>query len=153
MRLTQDQLSSYVTRAVEVDREIAELTAELKDLKRVLILEATRHEKDLVRIPDGGKSIAFSGDDGCVARIIFPKRTLKDSVNGEGRTIERIRDLAGQHFSRLFLQAPKYVPVGNFRDEAQSLLGKDAWKLVKACTVNSSARVSFETKSAEDTVQ
>ena len=145
-----NKLKTIVEEAVTLDRRIAEDTERLKELKRQLVLEATSRSEEQQIIPDGGKSIAFADDDGCVVRVTFPKPMLKAAINGEGRTIEKIRGAAGSVFNRLFLQAPKYRLADNFREEAVSLLGKEARQLIKLCTTNSPARVSFETKQGQD---
>lgn len=75
-----------------------------------------------------------------------PGDALKPSIDGEGKAIEKIREVCGVHFSRLFLQAPKWKLVANFRDEAQSLLGKSAGKLLKLVSKATPTSVSFETK-------
>jgi len=139
---------ALVTKAVNLDREIAEKTEILKDLKQQLVKEATtRPDEYLITFPDGGKSIAFAGNDGCIARITFPKPTLNDTVSGEGKKIEKIRAYAGPHFHRLFSQAPKYKLTKDFRKVTRELLySKSARALIKLCTSKSAARVAFETK-------
>lgn len=149
--MNASKLKQVVDQAVELDREIAERTDQLKELKQLLVLEATGRPQLQITIPDGGKSIAFTGNDGCIARVTFPKPTLKATIDGEGKTIDKIREAAGTAFSRLFLQAPKYRLVEDFRSAATDLLDSRAARvLLKRCTVNSSARVSFETKGADD---
>ena len=60
--------------------------------------------------------------------------------------IEKIKQLAGAVFSRLFIPTISFKPVEKFRDEAKALLAKaEANKLIKLCQTESAPRVSFET--------
>lgn len=144
------KLTNVVTEAVLLDRQIEEKTQALKALRKLLITEAKRNEKKLVQIVDGGMSRAFLGHDGCIARITFPKPTLKDAIDGEAKIMEKIRDKAGKSFNQLFSQAPKYRLVANFRAQAKEALGASAKSLITLCTTASSVRVSYETKTADD---
>ncbi len=58
--------------------------------------------------------------------------------------MEKIRQLAGTVFSRLFIPTISLKPVENFREEAMALLAKtEANKLIKLCQTESAPRVSF----------
>ncbi len=64
----------------------------------------------------------------------------------ESKAIEKIKQLAGAVFSRLFVPTISFKPVENFREEAKTLLAKsEATKLIKLCQTESAPRVSFET--------
>ena len=77
---------------------------------------------------------------------IFPAPPLKSKIDGEGKPIEKVKQLAGAVFSRLFTPTISFKPVENFRDEARALLAKaEANKLIKLCQTESAPRVSFET--------
>jgi hypothetical protein len=152
--MTKEMLRALVFEAVSLDRKIAAEAEVLKQMKKRLIAEAQSRPEELIRIADGGKSLAFESHDGCVARVTFPKPTLKANIDGEGLLIEKLRTLACPHFAALFSQAPSYVPTPGFRESAEKMLGKeDAAALIKLCTSKSTPRVSFETKPAEDLKQ
>lgn len=144
--MNNSKLEQLVTEAVVLDRLIAERSARLKEIKVELIAEAKNRPDACTETEGGGKAWSAFDIDGNIARVNFPAPTLKSGIDGEGKTIERIRNAAGRFFASLFDQAPKYVPVENFRAEAEKLLGKDAKKLIKLCSTDSSPRVSFETK-------
>jgi hypothetical protein len=147
--MNDGKLMVLVAQAVSLDREIAEQQEELKRLKAQLVAEAEGREDEQMPTEGGGWSVTFDGMDGCVARITKPGDALKAAIDGEGACIERVRELAGSHFSRLFLQAPKWKLVANFREEAAALLGKAAGKLIRAVTKASETKVAFETKEVQ----
>lgn len=146
--MTTAKLQNLVTEAVSLDREIAEKTERLKSLKADLITEAGTRDDEHTPTAGGGRSWLAEGADGCIARVTFPAPKLKATIAGEGTAIDKVRKLAGNAFARLFNQVPSYKPVANFRDEAETLLGKDARKLIRACESSSSPTVNFETKEA-----
>jgi len=144
------KLKMLVTEAVVLDRLIAERNVRLKEIKCLLIAEAIYRQEECTETDGGGQAWTAEDEDGNIARVNFPAQTLKASIDGEGKTIEKVREAAGNFFNRLFHQAPKYVPVVDFRTEAGLWLGKDAKKLIKLCSTDSSPRVSFETKENND---
>lgn len=144
--MKEQKLKVLVTEACTLDREIAGMTEKLKGLKSELVTEAQSREEDQVKTDGGGWSVTFEGTDGNVCRVTTPGDALKPSIDGEGKAIEKIRSACGVHFSRLFLQAPKWKLAANFREEAQSLLGKSAGKLIKLVSKATTPSVSFETK-------
>lgn len=147
--MTSEKLKALVTRAVVLDRSIAQDQEELKVLKEQLAIEAASRAEQATATDGGGTSLSFEGADGCVARITTAGATLKASVKAEGRDIEKVKAAADRHFSRLFETVLAYKPIAAFRDEAVSLLGaKDAAKLIKLCTNPGKTTVSFETKEA-----
>ncbi len=140
------KLQNLVTEAVSLDREISEQTDRLKELKAKLVEAAREHEDELVPTDGGGLRWTAEGNDGCIARVNFPAPSLKSKIDGEGKPIEKIKQLAGALFSRLFIPTISFKPVENFRDESRALLAKaDANKLIKLCQTESAPRVSFET--------
>lgn len=147
--MTDKKLIQLVTEAVALDRQIKDLTIELKAKKEALTAEAEGRTEEQAATEGGGWSWEGRGEDGCIARVTAPGPTLKASIDGEGKTIEKIREAAGPHFGRLFLQAPKYKLVAGFRDEAASLLGRTAARLLKLVTTESRPQVAFETKNGE----
>lgn len=147
--MTDQKLSLLVAEAVELDRNIAEGQERLKEIKAPLALEAESRSEEATPTEGGGTSIEFAGRDGCIARVTTAGATLKASIKGEGRDIEKVRAVAGQRFERLFSPVLSYKPVENFREEAAALLGpKTAASLVKLCTTAGKVTVSFETKEA-----
>lgn len=149
--MTSEKLKALVTRAVVLDRSIAQDQEELKVLKEQLAIEAASRAEQATATDGGGTSLSFEGADGCVARITTAGATLKSSVKAEGRDIEKVKAAADRHFSRLFETVLAYKPIAAFREEAISLLGpKDAGKLIKLCTNPGKTTVSFETKEAAE---
>ena len=139
-------LKNLVTEAVSLDRDISEKTDRLKEIKAGLVAEARSRESELAPTDGGGTRWTAEGNDGCIARVNFPAPSLKAKIDGEGKAIEKIKQLAGSVFSRLFIPAINYKPVESFRDEAAALLPKaEAKKLIKLCEGASAPRVSFET--------
>ena len=149
--MTPEKLKVLVTRAVNLDRQIAQDQEELKSLKEQLATEAASRAEEATATEGGGTSLVFEGSEGAVARITVAGSTLKSSVKAEGRDIEKVKEAAGRHFSRLFETVLAYKPIAAFRDEAVSLLGaKDAGKLIKLCSNPGKTSVSFETKEATE---
>lgn len=146
--MTELKLKQLVSEAVALDRHIREQEARLKELKAALTAEAESRADEHTPTVGGGSAIAFTGDAG-VARITFPGQRLKEKIDGEGKTIEKVKAACGGHFVHLFTPAITYRLVPEFRERAALLLGKDAAKLVKLCQTESSPRVSFETKGEE----
>lgn len=147
--MNDKKLSELVTAAVNLDRQIKLLTSELKGMKETLTTEAESRPEERAATDGGGWSWEGKGSDGCVARVTMPGPALKASIDGEGDAIDKVRVLAGSHFGRLFMQAPKYKLVAGFREEAESLLGRAAGKLVKLVTTKGRPQVAFETKNGE----
>ena len=140
------KLQNLVTEAVSLDREISDQTERLKTIKTQLVEAAREREDELTATDGGGLRWTVEGNDGCIARVNFPAPSLKSKIEGEGKAIEKIKQLVGAAFSRLFIPTISFKPVENFRDEAKALLVKaDANKLIKLCQNESAPRVSFET--------
>ncbi|MBL9187894.1 MAG: hypothetical protein JNK23_10470 [Opitutaceae bacterium] len=147
--MNDQKLATLVAEAVELDRNITEGQERLKEIKAQLAQEAESRAEDATPTEGGGTSIEFAGRDGCIARVTTAGATLKSTIKGEGRDIEKVRAAADRHFGKLFLPVLAYKPAENFREEAAALLGaKDAAKLVKLCTNPGKVTVSFETKEA-----
>jgi len=144
--MTDKMLQSLVTEAISLDREISEAQDRLKEIKGALIVEAESREDEHQTTDGGGSTWTATSNDGSIARVTFPAAKLKSSISGEGAAIEKVRAAAGPHFSRLFTPAINHKPVEGFREQAASLLGKAASKLIKLCETASSASVAFETK-------
>ncbi len=140
------KLQNLVTEAVSLEREISEHTERLKELKAELVQAAHAHAHEHTPTDGGGCRWTIEGTDGCIARVNFPAPAMKSKIEGEGKAIEKIRQLAGTVFSKLFVPTVVFKPIENFREEARTLLAKtDANKLIKLCQTESAPRVSFET--------
>jgi hypothetical protein len=144
--MTDKILKNLVTEAVSLDREINEKANQLKELKAQLVAEARGREGELARTDGGGTRWTAEGSDGSIARVNFPAPTLKSKVDGEGKLIEKIKNLAGIRFGRLFIPTIGYELADSFREDAATLLPKgEANKLIRLCQSASAPRVSFET--------
>ena len=144
--MTASTLKNLVTEAVSLDREIHEKNDRLKNLKAELVAEARRRGAELAPTDGGGTRWIAAGSDGCIVRVNFPAPTLKGKIDGEGKTIEKIKKIAASAFNRLFIPTISYKPVEGIREGANTFLPKaDANKLIKLCQVASAPRVSFET--------
>lgn len=140
------KIQNLVTEAVSLDREISDQTERLKEIKAQLVEAAREREDELIPTEGGGLRWTAEGNDGCIARVNFPAPSLKSKIEAEGKPIEKIKQLAGALFSRLFIPTISFKPVENFRDEARALLAKaEATRLIKLCQSESAPRVSFET--------
>ncbi|MBI5770878.1 MAG: hypothetical protein HZA93_24080 [Verrucomicrobia bacterium] len=148
--MTDTRLRSTISRAVEIDRQIADLTAELKTLKEQIATEAETRPDEAVPTEGGGASITFEGDDGCIARVTQAGATLKSTLKPSDKKFARIKEAAGGDFTRLFETEVVHRPVADFRKFAAELLGTiKARTLVKLCETAGKITVSFETKDAE----
>ena len=144
--MTKQNIQSLVTQAVLLDRELSEKGDQLKELKSQLVEAARKNAKQFTTTDGGGCRWTATGDDGSVARVNFPAPTLKAKIDGEGKAIEKIKEVAGRLFTRLFTPAVSFKPVADFREEVLALLPKtEATKLIKLCQTESAPRVSFET--------
>lgn len=146
--MTNTKLTTLVTEAVTLDRQIADLDERLKELKQQLVMEASSREEEHVRTDGGGASWTATGSDGCIARVTFPAPSLKSKIDGEGKAIEKIKTAAGRWFDRLFRPVVSYRPIDNFRAEVETLMGREAKKVVKLVETESNPKVAFETKDA-----
>jgi len=143
--MTNATLTNLVTQAVSLDREISEKSQILKKLKADLVTEAQARCSEHQSTDGGGASWIAEGADGCVARVAFPAPSLKGCIQSDGLPLQKIKVAAGALFHRLFIPALTYKPVSGFREEAETLLGREARKLIKLCQSDSPPRVSFET--------
>jgi hypothetical protein len=144
MEMTDAKLKVLVSEAVVLDRKIRELMNELKEVKDRLIAEAESRPEEHTETDGGGSAWAIAGQAGDLARVSFPAPTLKSSIPGEGKTIEKIRQVCGNSFIKLFLQVPAYKPMPEFRKAAaEEGLGR---KLLSLVETETKPRVSFETK-------
>lgn len=147
--MTESKLKSLVTEAVSLDREIAEKQDRLKELKSLIVAEAQQREEEHTPGDGGGSCWIAKANDGSAARVSFPVPSLKSKIDGEGKTIEKIRAASGKAFNVLFTPTISYKPVDDFRARAEAELDRGAAKLIRLCQTESSPRVSFETKEGQ----
>jgi len=148
--MTDRLVEKLVARGIALDREVADKTEELKDIKRQLIDLAKMDGDGQAPTDGGGWSYTLRDNEGNIARVTAPAPSLKSTIDGEGELIEKIRSLLDckATFTALFSPAPAYKLVGEFREVATALLGRNAGKLLKLVTSKSATKVSFETKEA-----
>lgn len=145
--MTNAKLQIKVTEAVKLDREIADKTERLKELKAELVKAADSDLMDKSVTDGGGWSVELQGADGCIARVTQPAAKLKASVDGLSPTWSKL--LAFVDIFQLFNQENKYPLKPNFRALLAANYGvSDARKILKLVTSSSSPSVSFETKEA-----
>lgn len=147
--MNERKLRALIDETVALDRQIEELDLQLKERKRLLVQEAESRTDEHTSTDGGGWSWRCEGESGCAVTVSQPCPSLRAKIDGEGKTITKIREAAGAHFSRLFEQAPSYKLIPAFREEALGLLGRGASKLIKLVTTESAPRVAFETKKIE----
>jgi hypothetical protein len=147
--MNDTKLAQTIAQAIALDREIAEKSDQLKNLKALLAAEAESRADQATPTEGGGTSTELAGADGCICRVTVAGRTLKSSIKAEGKDIVKIKDVAGRSFARLFETVLGYKPVADFRDHAVSELGaKDGTKLIRLLESPGKTTVSFETKEA-----
>lgn len=147
--MTDSKLRTTVDKCIDLDRTIADLSDELKELKAQLVAEAEGRTEEHSTTENGGASWTATGSDGSIARVTFPAPKLKSSISGTSKELTKIQDACGRHFPTLFQQAPSYKLIPDFRVRATDLLGGGAKKLIKLVQTESAASVAFETKEKE----
>jgi hypothetical protein len=145
--MTPAALQSLVTQAVELDREIHDLTDRLKLLKGELITEAcARPDAERPATDGGGWSWTAPGKDGCVARVIAPAAKLRSTLDPDTKAHAKILARFGDAAKRLFTKRVVMVPVTEFRAAVeQEFPPAQAAKLIETCETDSNPRVEFET--------
>ena len=151
--MTPIKLAQKVTEAVALDQEITELTDQLKALKKELIAEAKSREDEHTPTENGGAAWIARGTDGCVLRVTFPARTLKSMIDAEtpagAKLMALVQEVKAAKDS-LFTPVLRYAPIENFRSRvAEFFKPAAAGRIIKMCEIDSSPRVSFETKAEE----
>jgi hypothetical protein len=144
--MNDNKLKQLVAEAVALDRDISRMSERLTELKDILKTEAESRFDQAQPTEGGGTTNTFEGADGCICRVTTSAATLKSSVKGEGKDIEKVREAAGNFFTKLFDPTVSYKPVANFREEAEAFLGKQSRKLIKLCENPGRTSVAFETK-------
>ena len=91
-----------------------------------------------MRQPTAAGGVAAEGSDGRIVRGNFPAPTLKTKID-EGNATRKIKKLAGQAFTRLFVPTISYRPIEKFREAATVLLPKSKhacvlWRTKTSCS-------------------
>ena len=145
--MTTNTLKNLIAEAVGLDRDIAEKTVRLKEVKASLALEAGVHEDEHTITQYGGATWRAEGADGCAVMVTFPTPKLASSVDPETKRGASVLELVGKQKENLFTPRLDYVLVANFREDVEKFLEKGvARKVMKLLTSESAPRVSFETK-------
>lgn len=145
--MTDYKLRQLIDRAVELDREVSEKTAALKEIKSQLITEAESRDEERVAVDGAGSKWTCAGSSGCLCRVTFPGRRLRSSVDQGSKAGTKILNLAGSAKHQLFSPEVVYKPLPDFRDLARDIIGGGAAeRLIKAMEMDSAVRVEFETK-------
>jgi len=140
-------IDEKILMALELDRTIKDMQDQLKTLKAQFVALADKEDVDLVASNGNVVHVCFP-DPGLIrggfffiqdqAVMVDDKKTVK---------LGPIKSLAGEHFDKLF--AIQYKPAKAFRELAHALLpAKEAAKLIDLLEVDSSPRVTFETKTS-----
>ncbi|MFA5265064.1 MAG: hypothetical protein WC378_14665 [Opitutaceae bacterium] len=146
--MTDQKIRDLVTKAVILDRNISEQTEDLKALKAQIATEAESRADEATKTDGGGLSLTFEGADGCIARVTTAGPTLRSTLKPDDKKLPKIKEAARGFFARLFETEVVFKPVENFRDQARTVMGVEAAKLIKLCESAGKTTVSFETKDA-----
>lgn len=140
--MTDAKLRALINETALLDAQIKLLQAELKP-KKEAILEAVRtRQNELQPTENDGRSWRLAEADREIARVIFPAPSLKAFPCDDPKS-ERVHQLAGPHFTKLFDDQLLYRPVKAFRQVAEALLAKKAGKLIELCETPTAPRLSF----------
>lgn len=143
------KLIQKIDLAIELDRQVRELTEQLKAVKKEIAVEAATRDTEQLATDGGGWSWTMTATTGCICRVTQPAASLKDKIDGSGKTYEKIREAAGPAFGKLFQPVTVFKPIASFREEGASILGRSFPKLLKLCSSDTAAKVQFETKPEE----
>jgi hypothetical protein len=147
--MIESKLRQLIAEAVRLDRQIADQSNRLKDLKAQIATEAESRADEATKTDGGGLSLVLEGADGCVARVTTAGPTLRSTLRPDDKKFAKIKDASHGFFSRLFETELVHKPVAEFRDQARTLLGVQAAALIKLCETAGKTTVSFETKETE----
>jgi hypothetical protein len=143
--MNDKEIQNLVDTAVELHREIATKTEQLKQLKAELIQQARLEPQAHAVTETGGKRWTVKGSDGCIARVSFPAPSLISEIEAASELVPQLQGIAGNSFRKLFTTVKSYQLVENFRTEVASLLpSKKAEAVLSLCESESAPRVSFE---------
>ncbi len=144
--MTEPKLRRLIDEAIQLDREIETLKADLDEIETQLKEEAESRDDEHQPTDGGGWSWTAEGADGHVCRVTREGDKLKSSVGSE-KDVAALKDVCGTHFADLFSPALSYRPIDGIRDKATARLGPaQARKLIKLITGAGRVRVAYETK-------
>ncbi len=143
--MKDQDLETLVDHAVALHREITVKNEQLKALKAALVKQARLQPELLATTGSSGQRWVAEGSDGSIARVSFPAATLLAEVGAQSDLANKIQEIAGEEFRRLFTPVKRYQAVNDFRTVAALILPKrKAAALLQLCESESSPRVSFE---------
>jgi len=144
--MTEPRLRRLIDEAIQLDREIETLKADLAEIETMLKQEAESRDEEHQATDGGGWSWTAEGADGHVCRVTREGDKLKSSISSE-KDVAAIKIACGTHFADLFTPGISYRPVDGIRDKAPVRLGPaQARKLIKLITGAGRVRVAYETK-------
>ena len=144
--MTDKQIKTLVDTAIALHREIATKTEQFKALKADLVEEARLHPEDLVETESGGQRWTAKGSDGSIARVNFPIPGIISEIEAPSDLATQIQAIVGDQFRKLFTTVKTYLPVDEFRAQANDLLpAAKVEALMMLCERESAPRVGFET--------
>lgn len=118
---------------------VRSLVSEGAELKKKIADSKRRLDEITAQLVDMGAG-DYGGEHGETAKVIQPGPQLKPS----SEDIEAAKDLAGDHFTKLFDRTIAYAPKKGFREIAEALLTPGLCKkLIALCEKASSAYVKW----------
>ena len=144
--MTEPKLRRLIDEAIQLDREIETLKADLDEIETQLKEEAESRDDEHQPTDGGGWSWTAMGAEGSLCRVTREGDKLKSSVGSE-KDVAALKDVCGSHFADLFSPALSYRPIDGIRDKATARLAPAACrKLLKLITGNGRTRIAYETK-------
>jgi hypothetical protein len=141
------KLAKLVAEAVALDREVAEKSDRLKEIKGDLLAMAESETSEKTETSGGGWSVVFEGAEGCIARVTQPGDKLKANIDPESKPGKLILSLLGKYKDDYFVSKKTLQPVLNFRAQVSAAFGgREAKRILELMTSESKATLSFETK-------
>lgn len=143
--MTENNVKACIARAIEIKQIIANLEDEQKKLKAKLLAHAETRTQEHIPTDGGGWSWEATDHDDNLVRVTTPAPRLKNTLNPEAKGFDKIKAAAGRAWSLLFFQKPAYGLVDDFKNQVHLHLGgRDALKLIKLVSSDSTPTVSFE---------
>lgn len=148
--MTTTTIQKRIARAIELKQIIATLEGELKEIKGDLTDEAASRTEEHQPTEEGGWSWRYLDLQGNQVCVTQPGDKLKAKLDPEAKSFAKIKECAGRAFMQLFMQAPVYKPVEEFRVKALAHLDqRTAKQLIKLVTTESAIQVAFEVAQTE----
>jgi hypothetical protein len=148
--MTKTKLTDLIDEAIHLDREIEQNEARLKHIKSLIVEHAEASPEEQTEGEGGGKVWTAQSSNGELCRVSFPIPSLKPALKDKDKALPKARELCGKFFEQLFKPELVWKPVQDFRDRVHEYLERrEATALIKACSTNTTPKVSFETKEKE----